>query len=95
MTAPDDAELARLQAEAEAAEAALKLAQAKAADIQSRYAAEFGRPVQIEHKLDAQQMDAGSRRSLVEDKEQAMHAERARRRRESAAPLPPGTPARS
>ncbi|MFN8086881.1 MAG: helicase HerA-like domain-containing protein [Microbacterium sp.] len=31
MTAPDDAELARLQAEAEAAEAALKLAQAKAA----------------------------------------------------------------
>lgn len=31
MSAPDDAELARLQAEAEAAEAALKLAQAKAA----------------------------------------------------------------
>lgn len=31
MTAPDEAELARLQAEAEAAEAALKLAQAKAA----------------------------------------------------------------
>ncbi|WP_431803089.1 helicase HerA-like domain-containing protein [Microbacterium sp. bgisy203] len=31
MTAPDDAEIARLQAEAEAAEAALKLAQAKAA----------------------------------------------------------------
>ncbi len=62
---------------------ALHLAQAKAADIQSRYAAEFGRPVQIEHKLDAQQMEAGSRRSLVEDKEQAMQAERARRRREA------------
>ncbi|WP_454169753.1 helicase HerA-like domain-containing protein [Microbacterium paulum] len=39
MTAADDAELARLQAEAEAAEAALKLAQAKAALAAARAAA--------------------------------------------------------
>lgn len=38
MTAPDDAELARLQAEAEAAEAALRLAQAKAALAAARAA---------------------------------------------------------
>ena len=40
MNAADDAELARLQAEAEAAEAALKLAQAKAALAAARAAAD-------------------------------------------------------
>ena len=59
----------------------LQWAQAKAAEIQSKYSAEFKRPVQIEHKLDT--TDAGSRKSLVEDKEQALLEARARRRREA------------
>ena len=59
----------------------LQWAQAKAAEIQSKYTAEFKRPVQIEHKLDT--ADPGARKSLVQDKEQALHEARARRRREA------------
>ena len=59
----------------------LQWAQAKAAEIQSKYSAEFKRPVQIEHKLDT--TDAGSRKSLVQDKEHALLEARARRRREA------------
>lgn len=61
----------------------LQWALAKATEIQSKYSAEFQRPVQVEHKLDTQLAEAGLRRSLVEDKEQALQAERARRRREA------------
>lgn len=46
MTAPDDAELARLEAEAAAAEAALKLAQAKAALATARAAAAKASPAE-------------------------------------------------
>ncbi len=59
----------------------LQWAQAKAAEIQNKYSAQLSRPVLVEHKLDTS--EAGSRKSLVEDKEQAQIEARARRRREA------------
>jgi len=62
----------------------VKLAQDRALAIQNAYSAALKRPVQVEHKLDIQlQSEGGSRKSLVEEQEQALQAERARRRREA------------
>ena len=62
----------------------VKLAQDRAQAIQNAYSAELRRPLQVEHKLDTQlQNEGGARKSLVEEQEQALQAERARRRREA------------
>ena len=60
-----------------------KLAQDRAQAIQNAFSAEFKRPMQVEHKLDTQLQEGTSRKSLVEEQEQALQAERARRRREA------------
>ncbi len=61
----------------------VQMAQDRAAAIQEAYTAEFKRPMVVEHKVDSQLQDGASRKSLVEEQEQALLAERARRRREA------------
>jgi hypothetical protein len=60
-----------------------KLAQDRAQAIGAAYSAALNRPVQVEHKFDTQLQGEGSRKSLVEEQEQALQADRARRRREA------------